>query len=208
MSSEGNCIGCGTELDCRDDDPNGDGNCTCAKCRAEEGHDFDRAPDVKFSRAGSMFETCPKCSEEYSGDFCIKCTEKTFVSDDCPKCKELRGEVERRKNMQPTHEGHPVTQGALNALISQRDEAWRQLGLQGYQEKNEEEVQVRVPPVCLCCGSKWKGGSQVPLDKFRVGLRVFYYCGASLSVARYMGTGCYMLRFKNCKCGECQMKEG
>ena len=37
-------------------DPNGEGNATCAKCRAEEEHDFDREPDVRFTRAGHRIE--------------------------------------------------------------------------------------------------------------------------------------------------------
>ena len=54
--SEEHCLGCGTELSFIDDDPNGDKNCTCARCRAEEDHDFDREPDVIFDRAGRMVE--------------------------------------------------------------------------------------------------------------------------------------------------------
>lgn len=50
------CLGCGTELNHLDEDPNGDENCTCAKCRAEEEHDFDREPNVKFDRDGSRAE--------------------------------------------------------------------------------------------------------------------------------------------------------
>ena len=46
------CVGCGTELDERDDDPNGDKNPVCAKCRAEDSHDFDREPKTKFDRLG------------------------------------------------------------------------------------------------------------------------------------------------------------
>jgi len=46
------CIGCGEELCCLDDDPNGDKNCICARCRAEEDHDFDAEPDVVFDRRG------------------------------------------------------------------------------------------------------------------------------------------------------------
>ncbi len=48
----GHCIGCGTELLCIDDDPNGDRNATCARCVAEECHDFDLDPDAVFSRNG------------------------------------------------------------------------------------------------------------------------------------------------------------
>lgn len=37
-----------------DDDPDGAPNVTCARCRAEEAHDFDLEPDVEFDRSGSM----------------------------------------------------------------------------------------------------------------------------------------------------------
>jgi hypothetical protein len=47
------CLDCGTELGVVDEDPNGDKNHTCARCRAEEAHDFDLEPDVRFSRSGS-----------------------------------------------------------------------------------------------------------------------------------------------------------
>lgn len=46
------CIHCGAKLTFLDEDPNGEGNCVCAKCRAEEKHDFDREPNVKYNRRG------------------------------------------------------------------------------------------------------------------------------------------------------------
>lgn len=46
------CINCGDDLCCLDDDPNGEKNCVCARCRAVEDHDFDVEPDVTFDRAG------------------------------------------------------------------------------------------------------------------------------------------------------------
>lgn len=49
------CLGCGTELGHLDMDPNGDENATCARCRAEEDHDFDAEPDAVFNRAGQQF---------------------------------------------------------------------------------------------------------------------------------------------------------
>lgn len=48
----GNCIGCGVQLCCVDDAPNGDHFCTCVRCRAEERHDFDLEPNVRFDRCG------------------------------------------------------------------------------------------------------------------------------------------------------------
>ena len=50
------CLGCGEELNCLDDDPNGGRNATCARCRAEEEHDFDTEPGVEFNRDGSIKE--------------------------------------------------------------------------------------------------------------------------------------------------------
>jgi hypothetical protein len=48
------CLNCLEELCGLDDDPNGEHNATCAKCRAEEDHDFDAEPDAVFNRDGSM----------------------------------------------------------------------------------------------------------------------------------------------------------
>jgi hypothetical protein len=64
---------------------------------------------------------------------------------------------------------------------------------------------IKVPEKCLCCKSKWNGGSAIPGDTMEIGLRVFFSCGASLSVAEDLGCGCYMLRFKNCQCEECRI---
>lgn len=46
------CLGCGEELCCLDEDPNGDENPTCARCRAQEDHDYDAEPLALFSRGG------------------------------------------------------------------------------------------------------------------------------------------------------------
>lgn len=48
------CIGCQSELMEVDNDPNGDKNAVCVRCRAEEAHDFDADPDVWFDRQGNM----------------------------------------------------------------------------------------------------------------------------------------------------------
>lgn len=50
------CVICGVGLTDIDNDPNGDGNCVCARCRAEERHDFDAEPKVKHDRAGRLVE--------------------------------------------------------------------------------------------------------------------------------------------------------
>lgn len=52
-NSRGQCIDCGTELSLLDDDPNGNHNATCTRCRAESEHDFDTEPNVVFTRAGA-----------------------------------------------------------------------------------------------------------------------------------------------------------
>ena len=49
-----NCIGCLVELNHLDEDPDGGTHCVCAKCRAEEAHDFDKYPDTRFNRAGCV----------------------------------------------------------------------------------------------------------------------------------------------------------
>ncbi len=50
------CISCQVELCHLDDDPNGDRNPVCARCRAEEDHDFDADPHAKFDRSGNYVE--------------------------------------------------------------------------------------------------------------------------------------------------------
>lgn len=59
-TSRGTCIGCSTDLCILDDDPNGAHNSTCARCRAEEEHDFDMYPGVTFSRSGEYIEAPAK----------------------------------------------------------------------------------------------------------------------------------------------------
>jgi len=53
------CIICFVKLNALDDDPNGDKNCVCAKCRAEEAHNYDTEPDAKYNRAGRRIEKQP-----------------------------------------------------------------------------------------------------------------------------------------------------
>jgi hypothetical protein len=53
----GYCIGCGCPMFILDDDPNGEHNAICARCRAEEAHDFDAFPNVKFGRDGGIIDT-------------------------------------------------------------------------------------------------------------------------------------------------------
>lgn len=49
---EDSCIGCLVVMTYLDRAPNGDRSATCARCKAEENHDFDAEPDAKFSRSG------------------------------------------------------------------------------------------------------------------------------------------------------------
>lgn len=50
------CIGCHDVMGWLDRDPNGAENATCARCRAEERHDFDVEPDVVFDRKGNRIK--------------------------------------------------------------------------------------------------------------------------------------------------------
>lgn len=55
------CVNCGVELnEAIDSDPNGAKNCVCAKCRAEEAHDFDKEPHAVYDRHGRRV-TCFQC---------------------------------------------------------------------------------------------------------------------------------------------------
>lgn len=58
MTAVSLCPACWTPLvDAIDSDPNGDMNATCARCRAEEEHDFDAEPGVTFNRYGDRNPT-------------------------------------------------------------------------------------------------------------------------------------------------------
>lgn len=51
------CVECGVGLLPQfDADPNGSMNPSCARCRAENAHDFDADPDAAFDRAGHVIE--------------------------------------------------------------------------------------------------------------------------------------------------------
>lgn len=73
----------------------------------------------------------------------------------------------------------------------------------------------RVPEHCLVCGAEWRAGCQVPGERFpKLGLRVFYVCGSTLSVASRVGElelqelaqceGLFFLRLSSC-CTELQL---
>ena len=56
-SDAGLCVNCGVELSYCDTDLHGDfSNAECAKCRAEESHDFDAEPQARFSRCGTRLD--------------------------------------------------------------------------------------------------------------------------------------------------------
>ena len=57
---------------------------------------------------------------------------------------------------------------------------------------------VVVPRNCLVCGDKYLGGHELPDYPMREGLRVFYRCGASMSV-KILDEGVYQILFKNCQ---------
>lgn len=56
---------------------------------------------------------------------------------------------------------------------------------------------IKVPKKCLVCGSKYMGGAEWPNKPMRPSLRVFYDCGASMSL-KVLAEGCYQILFKNC----------
>jgi uncharacterized protein YjiS (DUF1127 family) len=57
MKSEyGNCMTCQVELGHVDEDPNGDIGTKCARCLAEEEHDFDVLRDAEYDRSGNLIE--------------------------------------------------------------------------------------------------------------------------------------------------------
>ncbi len=68
--------------------------------------------------------------------------------------------------------------------------------LAGSQKAGGSEM-IKVPSKCLICGSDYMGGHQLPRKEMKEGLRVFYDCGASMSV-KTLGEGVYQILFKNC----------
>jgi hypothetical protein len=63
---------------------------------------------------------------------------------------------------------------------------------------NKKRPMIKVPEKCLCCGAGYAGGCQLPGEEFPLtGLRVFYKCGASMSIKEAHDYG-YLILFKNC----------
>lgn len=54
-----------------------------------------------------------------------------------------------------------------------------------------------TPETCPNCGAKCSGGSTVPGDKMKLGLRVFYACGASIALQEEDENGQHVM-LKNC----------
>lgn len=52
----GYCLECSNVLSAIDADPDGSVGCTCARCLAEQRHDFDREPGAKFDRRGQRID--------------------------------------------------------------------------------------------------------------------------------------------------------
>lgn len=66
-------------------------------------------------------------------------------------------------------------------------------------ERVFEVTNQMVPHKSLCCGSDYMGGHEVPGKPMKLGLRVFYRCGASLSVHHSAGFDrAWLLLSKNC----------
>jgi len=60
------------------------------------------------------------------------------------------------------------------------------------------ETGIMMPEKCLVCGESWSGGHTYPPQNMTEGLRVFYSCGASMSV-KILNHGVYSILFKNCE---------
>lgn len=61
---------------------------------------------------------------------------------------------------------------------------------------------VNVPENCLCCGAKWIQGNERPGQPMKMGLRVFYECGASVSLLETQCIPCmgiYYLLITGCQ---------
>jgi len=66
-----------------------------------------------------------------------------------------------------------------------------------------EYLTPTVPEKCMMCGAPYKGGHARPGDHMKMGLRVFYDCGASISIFKdcsHPEDGCFHLLTKNCWC--------
>lgn len=68
---------------------------------------------------------------------------------------------------------------------------------------------IKVPEKCLCCGAPYQGGSEIPGKPMKVGLRVFYKCGAIMVYCGKVNLDTNeQLIFRNCCCDECEPGKG
>jgi hypothetical protein len=64
-------------------------------------------------------------------------------------------------------------------------------------------VTPKVPERCLVCDSPYLGGHAKPGDNMKVGLRVFFKCGASMSISESKldpPHNSFHILYKNCWC--------
>ena len=61
-----------------------------------------------------------------------------------------------------------------------------------------ERGMIKVPEKCPICGAAYRGGHEIPHYEMKEGLRVFYDCGASMSV-KTIGDGVFQILLKNCR---------
>lgn len=57
---------------------------------------------------------------------------------------------------------------------------------------------IKAPKTCLICGASFSGGHTDAGMPMEVGKRVFYDCGARVSVHSMSDIGAYSLNIKNC----------
>jgi hypothetical protein len=66
-----------------------------------------------------------------------------------------------------------------------------------------EYLTPKAPEKCLFCDSPYMGGHVKPGEHMEMGLRVFYHCGASISIFKgcsHPENGAFHLLVKNCHC--------
>ena len=121
------CINCGVKLEECDRDPNGDANCVCAKCRAEECHDFDKEPGAVYDRQGRRVD---KVEDRYFVDErggCIAVRDRLDTDpDDNGLNEDTQGVVKYWVGFQQQHlcpTCHQVTHTEWHVKDSDRAEA-------------------------------------------------------------------------------------
>ena len=113
------CIGCTTELNALDDDPNGEHRSTCVRCRAEEAHDFDKEPSARFARNGQ------RIADSVPEDFAAKGT-CNLLHDSMgqPPVRVFDNGV--RVNMRDDRDISNLTTADFKEILNRKDgEGWR-----------------------------------------------------------------------------------